>query len=318
MQKRPLGNTGLEVSEVAFGGVEIGMPYGLSVKSADDMITEADAIRLLHASVDAGINFYDTARAYGASETVMGKAFIDRREDVIIASKSKYFREPGKPMPSYAELKKIVVGSLHESLTELRTDHIDLFMLHQVDDEILENEDVKKIFSDLKQSGVIRYTGASTYTTEQTATAVEAGVWDAIQLPFNLMDQRQETVFDQAKQAGVGIIVRSVLFKGILTNQGRNLHPELKSVEEHVKHYDTMIGEKYPDLPTLATRFVLSFDAVSAVLIGMDRMEYLNHALKIANGKYLNEAELNEAQALHFPDPEFLNLPLWDRKGWLK
>ena len=318
MQKRPLGNTGLKVSEVAFGGVEIGMPYGLSVKSADDMITEADAIKLLHASVDAGINFYDTARAYGASETVMGKAFTNRRQDVIIASKSKYFREPGKPIPAYTELKKIIIGSLHESLAELRTDYIDLFMLHQVDDEILENDDVKKIFSDLKQSGVIRHTGASTYTVDQTIKAIESGVWDAIQLPFNLMDQRLEAVFDQAKQAGIGIIVRSVLFKGILTDQGMNLHPELKSVEDHVRNFDALLGEKYPDLPTLATRFVLSFDAVSAVLIGMDRLEYLNHALKIANGEYLNEKEITQAQALRFPDPEFLNLPLWDRKGWLK
>ena len=318
MQKRPLGTTGLEVSEVAFGGVEIGMPYGLSVKSPDDMISESDAIQLLHASLEAGINFYDTARLYGASETVMGKAFHDRRENVIIASKSAYFRQPGEPIPAYAALKKRVEDSLHKSLTELKTDYLDLYMVHQVDEEILENEDVKKVFSELKQRGVIRTTGVSTYTSDQTATAIEAGVWDAIQLPFNLMDQQQEAVFEHAKAAGIGVIIRSVLFKGILTDQGKQLHPKLKRVEAHVRRFDTLLDDHYPDLPTLATKFVLSFDAVSAVLIGMDRMHYLQHALTMADGHYLDSKTLEKAQALRFPDPEFLNLPLWDKKGWLK
>ena len=318
MQKRPLGNTGLEVSEVAFGGVEIGMPYGLSVKSPDDMITQSDAIQLLHASLDAGINFYDTARLYGASETVMGKAFHDRREKVIIASKSKYLREPGGPMPAYPALKHIIESSLHESLAELQTDYLDLYMLHQADQEILENDDVKRVFSDLKRSGIIRTTGVSIYTNEQAVTALEAGVWNALQLPFNLMDQRSESVFEQAQEAGVGLIIRSVLFKGILTAQGKNLHPALKSVEDHVKHYDTLLGEKYPNLPTLATKFALSFEAVSAVLIGMDRLEFLEHALKSADSNYLDTQELAKAKALGFPNPEFLNLPWWNKKGWLK
>ena len=308
----------MEVSEVAFGGVEVGMPYGLSVKSPEEMITESDAIRLLHASLDAGINFYDTARLYGASETVMGKAFYDRRQKVLIASKSKYLRKPGGPIPVYAKLKDTVEGSLRESLTELKTDYLDLYMLHQADQEILENDDVQRVFSDLKQSGVIRATGVSTYTNAQTTMAIEAGIWDAIQVPFNLMDQRSESIFEQAEEAGVGLITRSVLFKGILTAQGKNLHPALKSVEDHVKEYDTLLGEKYLNLPTLATKFVLSFEAVSAVLIGMDRLEFLEHALESADGNYLNAKDLAKAKALCFPDPEFLNLPLWDKKGWLK
>ena len=65
MNKRPLGKTGIAVSEVAFGGVEIGMPYGIGVETAADMPTEREAIQLLHAALDAGINFFDTARQYG-------------------------------------------------------------------------------------------------------------------------------------------------------------------------------------------------------------------------------------------------------------
>ncbi len=94
MNKRPLGNTGMQVSEIAFGGVEIGMPYGIGVDSDKDMIAEHDALRLLHASLEAGINFYDTARQHGKSESLIGKAFGDRREQVIICTKSLHSPAP--------------------------------------------------------------------------------------------------------------------------------------------------------------------------------------------------------------------------------
>ncbi|MDD4109107.1 MAG: aldo/keto reductase, partial [Prolixibacteraceae bacterium] len=64
MKKRPLGNTGLFVSEIAFGGVEIGMPYGIGIKDATYMLSESEAINLLHTALDSGINFFDTARMY--------------------------------------------------------------------------------------------------------------------------------------------------------------------------------------------------------------------------------------------------------------
>ena len=79
MRKRTLGNTGIEVSEIAFGGVEIGMPYGIGISGKKDMLLAKDVIRLLHTALEKGINFFDTARAYGNSEYLIGKAFKDRR-----------------------------------------------------------------------------------------------------------------------------------------------------------------------------------------------------------------------------------------------
>ena len=89
MNKRTLGRTSLKVSEIAFGGVEIGMSYGIGVNSHNDMLSEKEAIRLLHEAADTGINFFDTARAYGKSEHIMGKAFADRRESVVISTKCR-------------------------------------------------------------------------------------------------------------------------------------------------------------------------------------------------------------------------------------
>lgn len=318
MNKRQLGKTGIQVSEIAFGGVEIGIPYGIGVKGRSDMLSHLDAIKLLHTALDEGINYFDTARLYGESEEIMGKAFHDRREKVVISTKCKNFRDANGQIPSYPILKEIIESSLNESLISLQTDHVDVFMLHQGDKAILENKDVSLVFSELKQAGRIRATGASTYTTEETKLAIESHAWDVIQLPFNLMDQRQQEVFSLAADRGIGLTIRSVLLKGLLSSKGRGLHPALKDVEDHIKIFKSLMDAAINDLPTLAIKFALSFKEVSSVLVGIDRLEYLQKSLQSADGVYLDDKKLAQAKALHYPHPEFLDLPKWDRIGWLK
>lgn len=317
MKKRLLGRTGIQVSEVAFGGVEIGMPYGIGVKGAVDMISEADAIRLLHASLEQGINFYDTARGYGKSESIMGKAFEGRRAEVILCTKCKHFFHEDKSPPGYAVLEDLIVNSLQESLAALRTDYVDVFMLHQGNLELLHNADVSRILTKLKESGVIRSTGVSTYTPEETETAIRTGVYDVIQLPLNLMDQRQAALFPVASREGTGIMIRSVLMKGVLSERGKELHPALHEVQKHIRLYDALLDASVPDLPTLATRFALSFPEVSSILVGLDRREYLDKCLQAANGNYLSDEVMAAARSLAYKDPEFLNLHTWSKMGWL-
>lgn len=319
MKKRTLGRTKLTVSEIAFGGVEIGMPYGIGVLNEKDMLSKKEAIHLLHAAVDDGINFFDTARSYGHSENIMGEAFKALRERVIISTKCTHLIKEGEgSLPQANHLKKRIEDSLQDSLQALQTSYIDVFMLHNATMEILSNEEVASAFLKVKKTGIARAIGVSTYLPEETKLALDTGVWDVIQLPFNLLDQRQKSLFDLAMQKEVGIIVRSVLFKGLLSDRGKNLHPALSGVETHIGSYDKLIGANTGDLSTLAAKFVLSFKAVSSALIGMDRMKYLKKAVQIADGAYLNCEKLLQAEELSYPDPEFLNLHHWDKMGWLK
>lgn len=316
MEKRVLGNTGIHVSEVAFGGVEIGMPYGIGVHGREDMLPEREAVRLLHAALDGGINFFDTARLYGNSEEIMGRAFLGRRQEAVLATKCRHLHQPGQPLPPAEVLREFISRSLQESLQALQTDYVDVFMLHQASAAILESQAVAEIFSDIKQQGLCRATGISTYHTNETEQAIASGDWDVIQLPYNLMDQRQAQCFDAAEAAGVGIVVRSVLLKGILGGKGRQLHPALKDVEEHVGRF-AALQDEWP-LAEFAVKFALSSRQVAAVLIGIDKPEYLEATLRTADGSYLDAETLAAAQRLSYPDPAFLDLPAWDRNGWLK
>lgn len=311
MNKRPLGKTGIQVSEVAFGGVEIGMPYGIGVESAADMPTETEAIELLHAALKAGINFFDTARQYGQSEAIMGKAFKGKRKEVIIATKCQH-------LAGEQNVEAVIQSSLAESLQALQTDYIDLYMLHDSDPAVFQNAGIIRIFDKLKSEGRIRAAGVSTYTPEETKQAIACGHWDVVQVPFNMMDQRQHELFALAEQKGAGIVIRSVLLKGLLSNRGRNLHPALQKVESHISSLHQLARESSLDLPTLATRFALSFKNISAILIGIDRIEYLNKSLEAANGTYLDAGTMQKAKQLAYPEPDFLNLHQWNVNGWLK
>jgi len=318
MIQRALGSTEISVSEIAFGGVEIGMPYGIGVNSHSDMITQSDAIHLLNTALERGINFYDTARLYGNSEQIIGKAFKEKRKGVVLSTKCTHLRNQDGSIPRGEDLNAVIKKSLEESLQFLQTDYVDVFMLHYGDEEILGIDEVGEIFTSLKQSGIIRATGVSVYTPAETHKAIDAGCWDVIQLPFNLMDQRQSALFSLAQQKGIGIVVRSVLLKGLLSDRGKNLHPALKNVEEHLSKYNQLISGSCNDLPTAATKFALSFKEVSSVLVGIDKMAYLNKSLQAADGNYFNDDTLQISKSLAYPEPDFLNLHQWSVKGWLK
>lgn len=318
MQKRRLGNTGIEVSEIAFGCVEIGMPYGIGVEGPKDMLSEKEAVELLNLAVDSGINFFDTARMYGNSEDIIGKAFKSRRHEVVLATKCVHLLDAQGKLPPKGKIKEIIEQSLLESLRNLQTDYVDLFMLHQATPEILDNEEILTTFAKLKKKGLFRATGVSTYTTEVSKKTIDSGLWNMIQLPFNLMDQRQGVLFKEAEEKGVGIVVRSVLLKGLLSDRGVNLHPALSKVEKHIANYKRLLEGCNYDLSSLATKFALSFPEVSAVLIGIDKKEYLEQALKTVDGTYLGEEKLKTIREMAYPDPEFIDLPYWDKMNWLR
>jgi len=317
MNYKVLGSTDLKVSELAFGGVEIGVPYGLSVSDDHKLLTEQEAIHLLRQSLDSGINFYDTARLYGRSEEIMGKAFEENRQQIIYATKCRHFRRADGTLPAKSEFKSIIEQSLQESLSALKTDYVDVFMLHYADLEILEIDEIYQTFENLQRSGAIRSPGISIYEPEETALALRKDFWKAIQLPFNLLDQRQAAYFGEAKEKGVGIIVRSVLMRGLLTDKSFDLHPALKKVQDHIYLYKQLFNAERNNLATLASKFVASFEEVSSVLVGIDKIAYLEEALQNFDGKYLSEGDFKLAKTLGFKDQGFLNLAQWDKNGWL-
>ena len=173
-----------------------------------------EAIRLVHRAIDEGINFIDTARAYGGSEEVLGKALHDRRDKVVLATKLGCYDADGNLLQGQA-LRQHMQASLETSLKLLLTDYVDLLMLHSAPVDLLENGEAINILKDFQASGSVRYIGASTYGTDAPKIAIEQGV-NALQVAYNILDQRMaDDVFLLAEREGVGVVVRSVFLKGV-------------------------------------------------------------------------------------------------------
>ncbi len=317
MNKRTLGRTGIKVSEISFGGVEIGCPYGIGVNSEADMISQSEAIGLIREALDRGINFFDTAHVYGKSEMIIGRALRDRRNQAVLCTKcGSLLDEKGRLLPQQ-EIAKVIDQSFQQSLQNLQTDYLDVYMIHNANREILDNPDILEIMTRYRQKGPVRSIGLSVYTGEETEKAIQSDVWDVIQLPIHLMDQRHSEHFTAARQRNIALVARSVLFKGILTDRGRDLHPALASVIKHREKCTAFLGKDVPSLSQLATKFVLSFPEITSVLVGIDRADYLHAAVEVADGGYFDESRMSLLRKLQYPDPDFLDLTEWRKKGWL-
>ncbi|HEY2673823.1 MAG TPA: aldo/keto reductase, partial [Rugosimonospora sp.] len=148
MQYRTLGRTGIQVSPYALGT----LMFATSMGNAP-----ADSIRIIHKALDAGINFVDTADAYGDSEDVVGKALEGRRDDVVLAT--KFGRPTGQDPNHQGASRRRIVTAVENSLRRLRTDHIDLYQLHRPDPRT-DIEETLSALTDLIRSGKVRAIGA--------------------------------------------------------------------------------------------------------------------------------------------------------------
>src|SRR5206468_4280804 len=169
MRYRPLGRTGFSVSEISLGTVEIGMPYGIARDGVAPPPDEAEASKLLHCALDLGVNLIDTARAYGESEAIIGRALRDRRKEFFLVSKVLSYHDQNLDC---AALRERITSSVHQSLALLQTDCVDVMMIHSAPVEAIKGGEALSILKKLKQQGHIRAVGASVYGEEAALAAI--------------------------------------------------------------------------------------------------------------------------------------------------
>ena len=313
-----LGKTDLHISKLGLGTVALGMAYGITPESdakagrAGGMTppTLAEATRLIHQAIDGGITFIDTARAYGRSEEVLGHALQGWRERVVLASKMSIHDSNGQELKG-EQLREHMETSLSTSLRLLKTDHIDLMMLHSTPADYAESVGILQEF---QQRGDIRAIGASTYGTADPLRAIEAGV-DALQVAYNILDQRMDdAVFPKAAEAGVGIVVRSVFLKGALTPRSVDLPDHLSELKEKSDAVKAIGAKQSPPLNQIeiALRFALSNPKISTTLIGARTEKEVAIALTYAALGNLSDDVMANLHQLSWDNSYMLNPGNWD------
>jgi aryl-alcohol dehydrogenase-like predicted oxidoreductase len=310
MRFRDLGDTGLIVSEITLGTVEIGLEYGFKGSAHYQKPNRSEALRLIRTALDSGINFIDTARAYGESESIIGQALQDISTKPILCSKVDLPNEA--VTPNFQSLRHHVFQSLEESLRQLQLEAIDLLLIHNTTLNCLRNTDALACMEEARTQGKVRFIGASCYEEDASLAALESDSVRALQVPFNLLDGRMSrNVFPTASKRSAGVLVRSAYLRGVLTPVMNTLPEKLARLSERAREALTILGDEVRTVSEAALRYCLSFSEVSSVVIGVKTVEELRSNLTEAERGSLPREILEQLKFLGSK-----NDPLADTRNW--
>ena len=295
MTHRPLGRTGVQVSPLCLGA----MMFGAWGNPDHD-----DGVRIIHAALDAGINFIDTADVYsrGESEEIVGKALAGRRDDVVLAT--KVHGTMGDDVNQFGNSRRWIIREVEDSLRRLKTDYIDLYQIHRPEADTDIDETLGAL-TDLVRQGKVRYIGSSTFPASQIVEAQwvardrgrERFVCE--QPPYSMLARGIEAdVLPTCRRHGMGVIPWSPLAGGWLSGKWRKGQdaPDSSRAQRMPARYDLsdpgnqrkldaadalaqVAEEAGLTLIQMALAFVINHPAVTAAIIGPRTMEQLESQL---------------------------------------
>jgi len=216
MQKRQLGQSDLWLSPIGLGTVKIGRNQSLKYPQSFDLPSDKIVSNLLAEAAALGINLIDTAPAYGTSEVRLGQLLPQSRNDWVIMSKAG--EEFNQGVSTYNFTQKHLKMSLERSLKNLRTDYIDIFLIHSNGDDetIINTFEVFDTLARFKQEGKIRAYGMSTKTVAGGILTLEHA--DCAMITYNLEHHDEQPVIDYAQTHAKGILVKKAFMSGHFTN----------------------------------------------------------------------------------------------------
>jgi aryl-alcohol dehydrogenase-like predicted oxidoreductase len=300
MRYRVLGGTGIEVSVHCLGTMMFG-----AVGNPD----HDDCVRIVHAALDQGINFVDTADMYsaGESEVIVGKALRDRRDDVVLATKVHF--QMGEGRNRGGNSRRWILTEVDESLRRLGTDWIDLYQVHRPDYST-DIEETLSVLTDLVRAGKIRAFGCSTFPAEDIVEAHHVAQHRGLmrprteQPPYSILARGVEvSVLPVCQRYAMGVLVWSPLASGFLSGRYRKGRPvDMASgraaltparfdpaAPGNAAKFDAVerLAELSADLgcslPDLAVAFTVAHPGVTSAIIGPRTMPQLESLLKGAS-----------------------------------
>lgn len=224
MQKRCLGQTGIEVSIIGLGTVKFGRNQGVKYPSAFTLPSDQALQDLISCAREIGINLLDTAPAYGASEERIGKLLSKSRHEWVLST--KVGEEFIDGISQYDFSRQATIQSVERSLKKLKTDYLDIVLVHSNGDDqhIIEEENIFETLEKLKDQGKIRAYGMSTKTIAGGLLTVDCA--DVAMVTYNPNETADKEVIAYAQQKQKGILIKKAFASGHLTT----------SVAENMRH----------------------------------------------------------------------------------
>lgn len=268
MKKRQLGTSNLHISEISLGCMSLPP-------------NPAEAEEVIHAAIDAGINYFDTADLYnkGENEKVVGTALKQHRHNIYLASKVGNRWEEGKEGWGWDTSANYINKALRDSLQRLQTDYLDLYQLHGGTTE--DNwEEITDTFESLKKEGLIREYGISSIRPNVFMPFLQNSDAISNMMQFNIFDERASEFFDSIQQTGASVVTRGSIAKGLLTNEWRTrLKPFMSYDEADANDVLQKIQQQFGDVHAAALAFNLQYPTVASTVIGARTLTQLKQNL---------------------------------------
>lgn len=257
--------------KLVLGTVQFGLHYGINNKTGKP--SRAKVFRMLDKVVEKGIEYIDTAAAYGDAEEILGEYLAARKGKVDLKIISKLM--PNLITGKDQNPEAVVEHEVRASLSRLNKDYLDGYLLHTPAN--FYNERILNGLIKCKESGLIKNLGVSIYETKEALDAASSGVVDYIQIPYNVFDQRlnKTDFFKIAKEKNVTVFARSAFLQGLMLMDLGEIPAHLEIAKKHLEEYDQIIG-KY-NLSRLEASFFFSYanPDIDYLVFGVDNLEQL-------------------------------------------
>ncbi|CAG7655029.1 aldo/keto reductase [Paenibacillus allorhizosphaerae] len=289
LRKSILGRTGLEVTRLGFGAMEIRGPRIWKGRP----VTDSEAERILNVVLDAGINFIDTAYDYGLSEEYIGRFISHRRSEFILATKCgcTVVNAGDHDETPHVWTRENLLHNIDESLRRMKTDYVDILQLHNPSVDQTEEGNLVEVLKEIQSSGKVRWIGISS-TLPHITKYIELGVFDSFQIPYSALERDHEEMIAQAARAGAGTIIRGGVGRGEpgvgLGNQDRWAVWEKAKMDDLLDEGESRTG--------FLLRFTLSHPGMSTTIVGTKNPEHLAENLRIAQKGELSAQVYEEAK----------------------
>ncbi len=275
METRAFGNTGLTVTRLGFGAMEI---RGERIWGGRPVADE-QASAILSAVLDAGVTFVDTAGDYGKSERYIGEFVSDRRDEYVLATKCGCKMVPAGDHDEtpHEWNRDHLLENIDDSLEKMRTDRVDLLQLHNPAVDVAEENKVVDTLKEIQAAGKTRFIGISS-TSPHLATYIDWGVFDAFQIPYSALERQHENLITKAHEAGAGTIIRGGVARG---EPGQGLGSEDRWAIWQRAKLDELLGDG-ESRTQWQLRFTLSHPGVDTVIAGTLNPEHLADNVRAA------------------------------------
>jgi aryl-alcohol dehydrogenase-like predicted oxidoreductase len=284
MEHRTFGNTGLKVSVLGFGGSEIG-EQGIRQKVAD---------KILGAALEAGINVIDTAECYQDSEELIGKTIAHRRDQYHLFTKCGHVTAALDQLRFHEWDPRLIAKSIEQSLTNLRTDHVDLLQLHSCSAQRLRQGEVIRALEDAKRAGKTRFVGYSG-DSDDAVYAIETGAFDALQISVSIADQESiDRVLPLAVERGMGVIAKRPVANAVWMRSRVPSSDYSREYWDRLKKLDfDFLATPPGDAFATALRFTLSVPGVHTAIVGTAKPARIAGNAEVASSESLPAAQFD-------------------------